>query len=127
MTATHPDLDAPTPKRPSLRLSGRVAWHLLRRDPVAYVISLSGWALFFSVPIGVGLILRAVLDRVVADPADGWPVWALVATLGGIEVGRWVLLLVAAVQWHGCWVFWHTVPRLNLLRSLVSDPGPAAD
>jgi ATP-binding cassette subfamily B protein len=127
MTATDPDLDAPARKRPSLRLSGRVAWHLLRRDPVAYLISWVGWVIFFSVPIGVGLLLRAVLDRVAADPGDGWPVWALVAALGGIEVARWVLLLAAAVQWHGCWVFWHTVPRLNLLRSLVSDPGPAAD
>jgi ATP-binding cassette subfamily B protein len=134
MTATEPDLDAPVapvapvaPARPSLRLSGRVAWHLLRRDPVAYVISWFGWVIFFSVPIGVGLLLRAVLDRVAADPAEGWPVWALVAALGGIEVARWALLLAAAVQWHGCWVFWHTVPRLNLLRSLVSDPGPAAD
>jgi ATP-binding cassette subfamily B protein len=135
MTATDPVLDAeldldpggPTARRPSLRLSGRVAWQLLRREPVAYLISWLGWVVFFSVPIGVGLLLRAVLDRVAADPAGGWPVWALVAALGGIEVGRWSLLLAAAVQWHGCWVGWHTIPRLNLLRSLVSDPGPAAD
>ena len=53
------------------------------------------------------------------------PPWGLLAVLVGLEAVRWVLLVVA-VQWHGCWVGWHTVPRVNLLRSLVSDPGPAA-
>jgi ATP-binding cassette subfamily B protein len=44
----------------------------------------------------------------------------------GIEVVRWTWLVVIAVQWHGCWVGWQTVPRVNLLRSLVAAPGPAA-
>ena len=49
----------------------------------------------------------------------------MLAVFAGFEVGRWVVLLSAAVQWRGVWAFWHTVPRLNLLTSLVSDPGPA--
>ncbi|HYZ99374.1 MAG TPA: ABC transporter ATP-binding protein, partial [Acidimicrobiales bacterium] len=44
----------------------------------------------------------------------------------GIEVARWTWLVLIAVQWHGCWVGWQTVPRVNLLRSLVSAPGPTA-
>jgi len=39
---------------------------------------------------------------------------------------RWALLVTVAVQWHGCWVGWQTVQRVNVLDSLVSDPGPAA-
>src|SRR5690606_23762604 len=30
----------------------------------------------------------------------------------------------AVVQWHGVWVFWNTLPRVNMLRSLVKAPGP---
>ena len=52
--------------------------------------------------------------------------WALIAGVVGIEALRWTWLVLIAVQWHGCWVGWQTVPRVNLLRSLVDDPGPAA-
>ena len=30
------------------------------------------------------------------------------------------------VQFHGTWVGWHSVPRLNIMQSLAVDPGPAA-
>ncbi len=105
--------------------SVRVAWQLLRREPVAYAISWIGWVLFWAVPIPVGLLLKAILDNIGAD-GDGASVWTLLVVLGALEVGRWIELLFAAVQWHGVWVAWHTVPRLNLLRSLASDPGPTA-
>ena len=53
--------------------------------------------------------------------------WALLGVLGRhrgralVDPG-WCI----AVQWHGCWVGWQTVPRVNVLRSLVATPGPAA-
>lgn len=125
MTSAEIDPQADEAARP--RLSRRVAWQLLKRDPVAYAIAWTSWVVFFSVPIPLGLLLRAVLDRVAGDPAGGRSVWSLLAVLGGLEVGRWVHLWAAAVQFHGVWVGWHTVPRLNLLGSLVHDPGPVAD
>ena len=73
-------------------------------------------------PIPAGLILKVVLDRVAAGPTE--PVAGLLVALAVVEVGRWAVLGFAVVQWHGCWVFWNTLPRINLLRSLVHDPGP---
>jgi ATP-binding cassette subfamily B protein len=102
----------------------RVAWRLGRNEPVAWVLCWLGWVVFYTVPLLTGLLVKVVLDRV-ADPAAGAP-WALLAAIVGIEAGRWSLLIVVAVQWHGCWVGWQTVPRINLLRSLVDDAGPAA-
>ena len=55
--------------------------------------------------------------------AGGAGVLAL-ALLAGLQVGRWLLLLPAIVQWHGAYVFWQTLPRVNVLRSLTGDPGP---
>ncbi len=106
--------------------SGRMAWSLLRREPVAYAIAWVNWVAFHLVPIPVGLLLKYVLDHIGSDSAGGQPVWVVLVVLGGLEVGRWLELLFSAVQWHGCWVAWHTIPRLNLLGSLVGDPGPAA-
>jgi ATP-binding cassette subfamily B protein len=102
----------------------RVAWRLLRNEPVAYATSWIGWITFFSMPLLSGLIVKVVLDRIV-DPDAATP-WALLGALVGLEAVRWALLVTVAVQWHGCWVGWQTVPRVNVLRSLVSDPGPAA-
>ncbi len=98
------------------------ARRLLWRDPIAYAISWLSWVAFFTLPIPAGLLLKAVLDRVAGS--DTSPVLALVVALGAVEMSRWLLLAFAAVQWHGCWVFWNTLPRVNMLRSLVSAPGP---
>lgn len=102
--------------------SVRFAWRVLRADPSAWLIALSMWVTYFTLPLATGFVLKAALDRL--PPASDSGVWWLVAALGGIEVGRWLLLLPAIVQWHGAYVFWHTVPRVNALRSLGQDPGP---
>jgi len=108
------------------RGSPRVAWRLLRNDPGAYLIALGSWVLFWCLPLGSGFLLKGVLDHVATD-ATGVSVWAVLAVLGAFEVGRWLDLWFSAVQWHGAWAGWLTVPRLNILRSLAVDPGPASD
>ena len=102
----------------------RVALRLVRNEPVAYAATWFGWVVFFSVPLATGLLVKVVLDRVADDTTAG--VWTLLAAIVGIEAVRWAWLVVIAVQWHGCWVGWQTVPRVNLLRSLAEEPGPAA-
>lgn len=98
------------------------ARRLLWRDPVAYAISWISWVAFFTLPIPAGLLLKVLLDRV-AESATS-PIAAILVALAAVEMSRWLLLVFAAVQWHGCWVFWNTLPRINMLRSLVSAPGP---
>ncbi len=105
----------------------RVAWRLARHEPVAYALTWFGWVTFFTTPLLTGLLVKVVLDRVADAPDGGLTIpWGLLAVLVGIEVVRWTWLILIAVQWHGCWVGWQTVPRVNLLRSLVAAPGPAA-
>lgn len=108
-----------TPGAPSTR---RVAWWLLRRDPAAFVIGWLAWTAFHVSPVPIGLLLKAVIDHV--DSGGGSSVWWLLAALGSAEVARWLLVLFGAVQWHGCWALWNSIPRLNMLRSLTTDPGP---
>jgi ATP-binding cassette, subfamily B, bacterial len=117
---------APTPDRPEAApvRPGLVALRLARREPVAYAFALAGWIAFYAFPLPAGLLLKAILDRV-AGP-EGSPVAMLLVALAVVEVGRWALFSAIVVQWHGAWVFWNTLPRINMLRSLVSDPGPAA-
>jgi ATP-binding cassette subfamily B protein len=103
-----------------------VAWRLLRVDPRAYGAAWLYWVSFHTWPILTGLVLRAVLDRIAPSDAHGTSVWVVLAALAGAEVARWVLFAGAVHQFAGTWTGLQTVPRLNLLRSLVAAPGPVA-
>lgn len=101
-----------------------VAFRLLRNDPVSYLLAWLQWVAFHLAPVPIGWVLKLVLDRL--GDADAGSPWGVLAVLAGFELGRWALLVAAAVQWHGAYVGWVTVPRANLLRSLLTGPGPAA-
>lgn len=102
--------------------STRFAWRMLKADPLAWLFSLSMWVVFFTMPIGSGLLIRTVVDRL--PHAPGASIWWFLVALGACELARWAILLPAIIQWHGAFVLWHTIPRLNALTSLVADPGP---
>ena len=98
---------------------------LIRGNRRAYAAAWLFWVTFHSWPIFTGLALKAVLDRVARD-ADALSLWGFVAVLAAVEVGRWVWLFFAVVQFAGLWIGLETIPRTNLLRSLLTDPGPVA-
>lgn len=100
------------------------ARRLIATDSRAWFIGLGHWTLFHGWPLLTGFALKAVLDRLAGDEASA--LWVALAVLAAVEVGRWVLFLSAVIQWGGAWVGFETVSRVNLLRSLVSDPGPSA-
>ena len=104
------------------RASLPVARRILLADPMAWGIGALLWVSFFALPLPIGLAARELFERAEGDSRS---VWLWLAVFAGLEIGRWSVLVYGIVQWHGCWVFWHTLPRLNVLRSLVSDPGPA--
>jgi ATP-binding cassette subfamily B protein len=138
MTTTDAPSDAPTeaatdagatdPGRPADRQDGtearQMALRIARREPIAYARCWAGWVAFHTLPIVGGLALREVLDNLPA--ADGDVVWLALAAVAGLELGRWALFLVNVVQWHGCMAFWASLPRVNILQSLVKARGPVA-
>lgn len=103
--------------------TSRACWRLLRNDPGAYLISWLQWVGFYSIPVVIGWVLKLVLDRLTHDAGVPWMLLGLVL---GFEAARWSLLVSCAVQWHGAWVGWQTVPRVNLLESLSTGGGPVA-
>ncbi|CAN5295390.1 ABC transporter ATP-binding protein [soil metagenome] len=113
------------PETPRTVTSRPVAWRILRQEPVAYAISLATWTGFWVIPVIAGVLLKILLDQVQVQGSTRL-IWGVLAALAGIEISRWLLLAVSAWQWHGVWINWQTVTRLNMLRSLVTDPGPAS-
>ncbi len=104
----------------------RLAFHVFRRDPVAWCLACAWWTIFHSLPVLTGMALAWVLDEI-ADDATVTVPWLALAVLAGTEVARWTLFIGAVVQWHGAWVGWHTTIRMSLLDSLVADAGPVPD
>jgi ATP-binding cassette subfamily B protein len=101
----------------------RVAWRVARNEPVAYAISQGSWLLFHCASLPIGIVVKVVLDRIAGDESSA--VWAAIAVLVGLEVNRWSVFVFSAYQWHGTWVGWLTLPRVNALTSLATGPGPA--
>ncbi|MBI2709854.1 MAG: ABC transporter ATP-binding protein [Actinobacteria bacterium] len=112
------DRDAP-------RRSVGAALRLVRGDPAAFLIGLVWWTIFWSVPLAAGWFLTVALSRVDVDPRGGFTVWHALVAMGAVEAVRWLGLLLGVVQWNGAWVGWNTVPRVNMLRSVLLRPGPA--
>jgi ATP-binding cassette subfamily B protein len=84
------------------------------------------WALRAVVPLGSGLALKEAFDTVSAPAGSaGRGLWYVVAFFVA-EAMRTVLVAVAIVGWAYWWEGSNTIVRGNVLRSVLSAPGPAA-
>ncbi|MEA3020383.1 MAG: ATP-binding cassette, subfamily bacterial [Actinomycetota bacterium] len=104
--------------------TSHVAGRIARNDTFASVNALVQWIGFHFAPIPIGLALKSALDHLARGQAT--PMWTALAVIAGFEVARWVLLVSAAVQWHGTYLGWMTVPRVNALTSLATGGGAVA-
>jgi ATP-binding cassette, subfamily B, bacterial len=85
------------------------------------------WAGIQVLPVASGLVLKAVFDRITdggAVDADSG-LWLLVAFVA-VEAVRQATFWIAIMLWPYWWNGASTVVAANVLRSIVSAPGPAA-
>ncbi|MEW9533864.1 ATP-binding cassette domain-containing protein [Microbispora sp. NPDC049125] len=92
-----------------------------------YVIGALLWAPVSVLPLVDGLVLRELFDRISGHRAAGLEesLW-LCAALVGMDVIRGVMLVVAWTYGTYWWDAAATVLRANVLRSVLTAPGPAA-
>jgi ATP-binding cassette subfamily B protein len=84
------------------------------------------WALRAIVPLASGLALKAAFDTVSAPAGSASRGLWYVAAFFVAEALRTVLIAVAIVGWAYWWEGSNTIVRGNVLRSVLSAPGPAA-
>lgn len=85
------------------------------------------WALFWLGPLAAGLVLKALFDvlsgqRVAGLSAALWLCAAFVA----VEAVRGSVFWLAIALWPAWWLGAETTLRANVLRSVLTAPGPAA-
>jgi ATP-binding cassette, subfamily B, bacterial len=84
------------------------------------------WALRAIVPLASGLALKQAFDTVAAPAGSASRGLWYVAAFFVAEALRTVLVAVAIVGWAYWWEGSNTIVRGNVLRSVLSAPGPAA-
>jgi ATP-binding cassette subfamily B protein len=84
------------------------------------------WALRAVVPLASGLALKEAFDTVSAPAGSASRGLWYVAAFFVAEALREVLVAVAIVGWAYWWEGSNTIVRGNVLRSVLSAPGPAA-
>jgi ATP-binding cassette subfamily B protein len=99
---------------------------LARYLPSRYFPGGAFWALHHTMPLFVGLVLKAIFDRVgqahVATAAPG--ALGLVAVLVAVELTQALVFYAALLTWP---LWWHTMfalVRTNLLASILRDRVP---
>lgn len=109
--------------RPVWLVVGRLLTFDLRR----FVVGALLWLPVDLVLLGSGLLLKAVFDRISGDsPATLEQVLWLCAAFVGAELVRGVMTVVAWTYGDYWWAAAATLLRANVLRSLLTAPGPAA-
>ncbi|MGH9009660.1 MAG: hypothetical protein ACRDYF_07405, partial [Acidimicrobiia bacterium] len=104
------------------RLAGRLTLWTPRR----YFGFGALWALRAVVPLASGLALKQAFDTVSATAGSASRGLWYVAAFFVAEALRNVLVAVAIVGWAYWWEGSNTIVRGNVLRSVLSAPGPAA-
>jgi ATP-binding cassette subfamily B protein len=91
-----------------------------------YLLGGSLWALNHSLPLVIGLLLKAVFDRV-SGPRPAYAMGlALLAVLAAAELSRGTVFWSALAVWPGWWQPVGAWVRGNLLESVLRAPGPLA-
>ncbi|GII96960.1 HlyB/MsbA family ABC transporter [Sinosporangium siamense] len=104
-----------------------VAARLARFDLRRYLIGAFLWLPVSVIPLAGGLLLKEIFDLIGGDaPAALEHILVLCAVYAGVELLRGVVIVVAwsyGVYW---WNAAATLLRANVLRSILTAPGPAA-
>jgi ATP-binding cassette, subfamily B, bacterial len=100
-------------------------WWIIRAEPWSYALHFAGQLLVLFVPVGLGLIERAVFDAITGGAPTGRTIWWFVALYVALGVGRFGAEMAEA--W-GSWTFRRAVGRRlrhYLLAGLLRRPGAA--
>ncbi|MEA3076722.1 MAG: ATP-binding cassette, subfamily bacterial [Actinomycetota bacterium] len=92
--------------------------------PSRYVPGGAFWMLHHSSPILVGLVLKALFDRVSLGPSGADGALALVFVLVAVEVVRALVFYGALLLWPLWWHSMFALIRTNLLGSILKDRVP---
>src|SRR5438067_1530642 len=116
--------------KPAIQKAWWYLWRLARFRVGLYLLSgLTASTTFYLVPLLPGLIVRRVFDLLSANAQVGLPdasVWALIALLAGIAVGRVSAIFGAVAAENSTQLIAAALLRQNVLERILHRPGANA-
>ena len=103
-----------------------MGWRLWRYRPWTAAVGTVMWIAVHTMPFFVGLVLRAIFDRINANHPAGLDAYSLVGVFAAVEAVRLVMFFFAWVVWLRSWVIMTTLLRVNMLSSALVGPGAAS-
>lgn len=101
----------------------QVLWRLLRFRFNLYAVNALLWGLFWVLPLGAGMVVRAIFDKLTHGAQASSSVWVFVALLVGITGAR----IFANTTGVHVWATFHfSIKALlqgNMLRAVLRRPG----
>ncbi len=118
----------PTSSKPSTYLpTWRYLWELARYRPWLYLaLGVLEWLFFGVFPQLVGLIMQAYFDRLTGNVTVGPGVWALIAFLVVIALGKAGAIFGDVLVYFNFRYTLEALLRKNLLEFILSRPGAKA-
>lgn len=104
----------------------RLVLGVVQYRPWRYAAGVALWVIWWSLPAGVGLALRAVFDGIVAPGAGSPGVPALLGVLLSVEALRILVFWPAIVVFTRWWIEVMTWLRNNLLHAQLASGGAEA-
>jgi len=103
----------------------RALLRLMAYQPRATALNLALWGLFWVLPLGVGLITRAIFNAI-SGGAPLSALWALLALLVGAAAVRVAVNLLGTVAWLYYFFSRAALLRRNLFEAILGRPGAQA-
>jgi ATP-binding cassette subfamily B protein len=105
-------------------IAWRHAWGLIRNHPGSFFASLAFYIAFFTLLLAPGYITRFIFDALSGHARAGFNIWSLIGLMLAMELARVGALYFGGVLYNVFYYSSEAVLKRNMLRWLVSAPGP---
>ncbi len=104
----------------------RTLWRLLTYQPKLYALNLLLWGAFWTTPLLVGLVTRAIFNTITRGTQARLDLWGLLALLVSVAAARITVNLFGVSAWATYYFGQAGLLRRNLLERILSRPGAQA-
>lgn len=98
----------------------------IRQRPGLFALNSFLWMVIHTAMLWPGLVTKAIFDRITDNAAASLTIWALVALLVGIGVGKFVSLYMGILTYVPFRMHVYGSLQLNMMKYILRQPGAAA-
>ncbi|MCL4868826.1 MAG: ABC transporter ATP-binding protein/permease [Anaerolineae bacterium] len=99
---------------------------LIRQRPWLFALNAFLWMVIHTAMLWPGLVTKLIFDRITGNAAASFTIWALIALLVGIGVGKFASLYMGIITYVPFRMSVYGTLQLNMMKQVLRQPGAAA-